>query len=476
MSADRHGTVFTRRRPADALVDEALRDVRDGVFWIEDLLDPVRYPTLSSDHETDLAVIGGGYAGLWTAVRAKQRDPGRRVVLLEARRLGWAASGRNGGFCAASITHGEENGRSRWPEEYATLDRLGRENLDAFAATIEESKLDCDFERTGEITVAVEEHQVDWLREAAASGAGAFLSGDQVRAEVNSPTYLAGLFVEDVAVLHPAKLVAELGRLASELGVEIFEGTPVSAVSAGRSGPVELRTPRGVVRAAQVASATNVFPSVLRRFRPFTIPVYDYVLMTEPLSQEQRAAIGWEARQGLDDAANQFHYYRITPEGRILFGGYDAIYHFGKKVRTDYEHRPESYRRLAEHFLTTFPQLEGVRFTHQWAGPIDTSTRFCAFYDTALGGRFAHTAGFTGLGVGSTRFAADVVLDLLAGEQTERTELEMVRKMPLPFPPEPVASIGIQTTRWSLDRADHRRGRRNLWLRSLDKLGLGFDS
>jgi glycine/D-amino acid oxidase-like deaminating enzyme len=123
-----------------------------------------------------------------------------------------------------------------------------------------------------------------------------------------------------------------------------------------------------------------------------------------------------------------------------------------------------------------FPQLEGLRFTHRWAGAIDTCTRFCAFYGLARRGRVGYTAGFTGLGVGSARFAADVVLDLLGGEPTPRTRLQMVRRKPIPFPPEPIASAGIQFSRWSLDRADHDNGRRNVLMRTLDRLGLGFDS
>lgn len=145
-------------------------------------------------------------------------------------------------------------------------------------------------------------------------------------------------------------------------------------------------------------------------------------------------------------------------------------------MRQRYEDRPASFERLASHFFTTFPQLEGLRFTHKWAGAIDTSTQFSAFYGTARRGRVAYAAGFTGLGVAATRFAGDVMLDLLEGEATERTELEMVRKRPLPFPPEPVAAVGINMTRWSLDRADHDRGRRNILLKTLDALGLGFDS
>ena len=126
--------------------------------------------------------------------------------------------------------------------------------------------------------------------------------------------------------------------------------------------------------------------------------------------------------------------------------------------------------------ITTFPQLEGLKFSHRWAGVIDTSTRFCAFYGLARRGRVAYAAGFTGLGVGASRFAANVMLDHLSGERTERTELEMVRSTPLPFPPEPAAFVGVQATKWALDRADHNDGRRNLLLRVLDAAGLGFDS
>ena len=469
-------TVFERRRPAAALVDAALRDVRDACFWTEDLASPHRFGPLRGEVRCDLAVVGGGYTGLWTAVRAKQRDPGLRVVLFESQRLGWAASGRNGGFCAASLTHGEENGRTRWPEEYAALERLGEQNLEAIVGTVDAHDMRVDLERGGELTVAVEPHQVPWLEEAAAAGGGKLLTRGEVQASVHSPTYLAGLHSDGTVLLHPAKLVDELARVAADLGVEIFEDSHVLGLdSPDRTGPVTVRMDGGAVRASRVALATNVFPALVRRFRPYTVPVYDYVVVTEPLSGAQLDSLGWRDRQGLADQANQFHYYRLTADNRILFGGYDAVY-AGKRVDASHEHRPASHRRLVSHLLTTFPQLEGVRISHRWAGAIDTSTRFCAFYGLAHQGRVAHAAGFTGLGVGASRFAADVLLDLLHGLDTERTRLEMVRRKPVPFPPEPLAALGINATRWSLDRADHRRGRRNAWLRTLDRLGLGFDS
>jgi glycine/D-amino acid oxidase-like deaminating enzyme len=271
-------------------------------------------------------------------------------------------------------------------------------------------------------------------------------------------------------------LARELARAAADAGVEIFEHSAVHGLDRGRSGQVVARTARGRVQSREVALATNAFRSLLRRNRLMTVPIYDYVLVTEPLTSEQLATIGWTGRHGLADMANQFHYSRLTHDNRILYGGYDAVYHRGRQIRDSYEERSETYQLLASHFLATFPQLEGVRFTHRWAGVIDTSTRFTAFYGLAKQRRVAYAAGFTGLGVGATRFAAQVLLDLLAGERTERTELAMVRRKPLPFPPEPVAGIGINLTRLALDRADHRQGHRNVYLRTLDRLGLGFDS
>lgn len=465
-------TVFERRRPADSVIDASLRGTARGVFWLDDV-DRPRHPSLTSAVRADLAVVGGGYAGLWTALRAKERDPERRVVVLEASRISWAASGRNGGFCEASLTHGHENGRTRWPDEIDRLEELGHENLDGIAQTVRRYDMDVDFERTGQLDVAVEPHQVEWLR-----GEEGFLDQDAVRAEVHSDTFLAGAWDRHgTAMVHPAKLGLELARVAADLGVEIFEHSLVRSVDGDGSGPITLRTREGGrVTADAVALATNVFPSLLRRNRLMTVPVYDYVLMTEPLSREQRASIGWEHRQGLADSANQFHYYRLTADDRILFGGYDAVYHYGGRVRPEYEDRIESHRRLASHFFTTFPQLEGLRFTHRWAGAIDSSSRFCAFFGTARRGRVAYAAGFTGLGVGAARFAADVMLDELSGRPTERTELAMVREKPIPFPPEPAASIGIGLVKASMDRADHDGGRRNLFLRTLDAVGMGFDS
>lgn len=466
-------TVFDRRVDPD-LISRALGSAAFGSMWLD--IPRPEYPKLTSGLSCDLLVVGGGYAGLWTALHAIERNPGARVVLIEAERVGWAASGRNGGFVEASITHGAENGKSRWPSEFDQLEKLGLANLDGMQADIGKYAMAVDWERSGMLSVATEPHQVEWLRESADDGDGQFLDQAAVRAEVDSPTYQAGLFApETCAIVHPARLVFELARACTQAGVQIFEHTSALSVVRERNG-VQVATRAGVIQADQVVLATNVFPSLLKRNRLHTIPVYDYVLATEPLTPEQLDRIGWRSRQGIGDSANQFHYYRLSADNRIVWGGYDAVYYFGRRVNPSYEDRPETYRRLAAHFFITFPQLEDVRFSHRWAGAIDTNTRFCAHWGLAGRGRIAYVNGFTGLGVGAARFAADVCLDLLDGHPTERTELEMVNRKPLPFPPEPAASIGIQATRWSLNQADHHAGKRNIFLRTLDRLGLGFDS
>lgn len=481
-------TVFERQRPAASVIRRSLAQTRQSVFWLDDVPGQPRRPALRGHHDVDLVIVGGGYTGLWTALLARRRDPDARIALIEAKSVGWAASGRNGGFCEASLTHGRDNGLSRWPDEIDQLDRLGLANLDAMGADIAEWEVDADWERVGALAVATEPHQLEWLddwaQDAATRGEQGVIRLDhaQTQAAVSSPAYLGSVFeTHSNALVHPGKLAAGLARAAEERGVQIFEHSPVRRLNTSGNGGnagagVEVITDSGRISAGKAVLATNVFPSLLRRNSLMTVPVYDYVLMTEPLTAQQRAAIGWNDRQGLSDLANQFHYFRQTVDGRILFGGYDAVYHYGGRVRAQYENRPESFEKLASHFFTMFPQLEGLRFTHRWAGAIDTCSRFCAFYGSARHGKVAYAAGFTGLGVAATRFAGEVMLDLLGGIPTERTSLRMVRERPLPFPPEPVAALGINMTRWSLDRADHNRGRRNVLLKTLDALGLGFDS
>ncbi|MCF2528903.1 NAD(P)/FAD-dependent oxidoreductase [Yinghuangia soli] len=458
----------------------ALAGTAAAPYWLDRPERPEPLPRLTADTATDLAVVGGGYTGLWTALLAKQRDPDRDVLVLEAGTCGHAASGRNGGFCSPSLTHGLANGATRWPGEIATLQRLGHANLDAFERDLEIHGIDCGFARTGKVSVAATPWQADALRGAAELGARhgenlRLLDRAELREFVDSPLWTAGLWHPDYALLDPARLVWGLRDACLAAGVRIAERTEVTALDTKHPDRVRLTTPYAEVTALRVALGTNIYPPLLRRLGMAMVPVYDYALTTEPLTEDQFAAIGWTGDHGVTDSGNQFHYLRKTADGRILWGGYDAIYPFGGRVDEALTQRPATFDVLAAQFAETFPALAGVSFSHAWGGVIDSTTRFCMFAGTAAAGRVGYALGFTGLGVGATRFGAEVVLDLLDGRETERTRLEMIRRKPLPFPPEPARYLGIQATRWSMARED-LHGRRNLWLRTLDRLGLGFDS
>ena len=456
--------------------------MQPDLYWLDaDPLEPKAHPTLIGDTTTDLCIVGAGYTGLWTALLAKEANPERNVIIIEQRETGAGASGRNGGFCSYSLTHGFMNGYTRFKDEMATIERLGRENLEAIAETIKRYGINCGFELTGEISVANEEWQMAGLIEEAdlrnSFGDNVeILSKEEMQSRVNSPISVGGLWDPDgTALIDPARLVWGLEKACLKNGVQIFENTSATKLERTSKGII-VNTPYGNVHAQRVALATNVYRSLVRRAKKYVVPVYDFQLVTEPLTPEQMDSIGWKNREGLSEAGNQFHYYRLTKENEILWGGYDAIYNFRGKVRSEYETSAETYAHLAEAFLETFPQLKGIKFTHGWGGAIDTCTRFTQFWGRAHRGRVAYVMGYTGLGVGSSRFGAQVMLDLLDGVDNERTQLSMVRKKPIPFPPEPFKFIIIRLTQWSINKSDENDGKRNLWLKFLDRLGLGFDS
>jgi glycine/D-amino acid oxidase-like deaminating enzyme len=459
----------------------ALADAEPAPYWLAAADAPAARAPLQGRIDADLLVIGGGLTGLWTALQALEERPGASVVLLEADRVASGASGRNGGFCSPSLTHGVGNGLARWPREMPALQRLGRENIAGMRTTLATYTIDCHLEDGGELRVATRKHELAGLAEEAQAlgelgDEPLLLDGESVRDEVASPTYLGGLWQrEHHHLLDPARLCWGLADAIIGLGGAIHEATVVEQIVAS-GDHLEAETSGGTVRADRAVLATSAYPPLLRAIRRYVLPVYDYVLATEPLARAQLDALGWRNRQGVADSGNRFHYYRLTRDDRILWGGYDAIYHFGNAFGPQLEQRPQTFELLAEHFAQTFPQLEGVRFTHRWGGAIDTCSRFSAMFGRALEGRAVYAVGFTGLGVGASRFAARVALDLAAGETTERTRLEMVRRRPVPFPPEPLRSAVVNLTRRELARADRRDGRRGLWLRALDRMGLGFDS
>lgn len=467
--------------PPTAAHRAAYADAERRPFWWDTLPPRDAHAPLSEVVDTDLCIVGGGFTGLWAALYAKRLQPARDVVVLEATRCGTGASGRNGGFLLASLTHGLANGSARFPDEIEQLERLGRRNFDELAADLVRLGIDAEYESTGEISVALEPHELAELEGDAAllrrfGYQADVLDAAQMREQLNSPLFLGGVWVRTAsALVNPSKLADGLRTAAIAAGVRVHEYSPARKLRRTPGG-VSVGTEGGVVRAARVLLATSAYPPLLPAMRRYVAPVYDYALATEPLDAGRLGSIGWRSRQGVGDMGNQFHYYRLTADNRILWGGYDAVYRYGGPVGPELDDHERTFARLSQHFFTQFPQLEGVHFSHRWGGAIDTCSRFSVFFGTALGGRTAYALGYTGLGVGASRFGAETAIDLLDERATEATALSLVRRRPLPFPPEPLRSGVIQLTRNRLAAADRNEGRRGMWLRALDRVGLGFDS
>ena len=339
-------------------------------FWLESTELPESNPTLVRDEHCDLCIVGGGYTGLWTAIVAKERDPSRDVVLIDKGEVGGAASGRNGGFVESSLTHGVVNGLARHGDELDVLEELGLRNLDEIEATIERYGIDCSYERTGVIDVAHDGHPasyVDELREEhdvlrAMGQQVEWLDGEAMRAEVHSPTYTAGLVrAHRAALVDPARLAWGLKRVAEELGVRIYEHSKATELDRDGVGMIVDHSARSCPLRTGGAGHQR------RQAPPEAGPaVHGAGLRLLPGDRAaQRASrwpvSGWARRQGLSDITNQFHYYRLTADNRILWGGYDAIYYWGSKTSVELESRPETWAKLATHFFQTFPAARGPR-------------------------------------------------------------------------------------------------------------------
>lgn len=428
-----------------------------------------------------MLVVGGGLTGLWAAYEAARA--GREVLLVDSATLGSGASGRCGGFINASITHGIAHGEARWPAEMPAILDIQRALWDDTLRVVDDETAGADdvIEPVGKYTVATRRHHAD-----AIGGAVNLLrhhgedvvalDRDEIRARLGSATYLAGYHLRSAnGLCDPARLTWRLAELAEAAGARIEEHAHVARIRRRDTGMRAQVADGREIQARHVLLCTNASPPLLRRLRAYVAPVYDHVIVTEPLSEAMWQEIGWSARAGITDAGNQFHYYRPTPDGRILFGGWEATYHFGGRVDGRYERDGAVHATLYRHLVETFPALDDVAVTHAWGGAVDSTSRFTPTMHTAVAGRVGWAVGFTGLGVGASRFGALAALDLLLGHSTERTALSMVRRQPIPFPPEPLRWAVIQLTKRALVREDDT-GRRGIWLRLLDRIGVGFDT
>jgi len=459
----------------------ALVDSKAAPFWLDHEIRPDPQPPLEGEVRCQLLIVGGGFTGLWAALQARERLPELDVVLIEGTEIGLGASGRNGGFISNTLAHGETNAEYHFPGETEKLTELGNQNLQEILEALERYDIDAQFDETGSILVTTHPGQnedlAEWVEEGRKAGEDlVWFDQDAMRREINSPTYCGGAWDRRGrnGLVNPALLCWGLKRAVLDLGVRIFEGTSMLKMSPRADG-MTVECARGNVRCERVLMATNAFRSPLSGIRRSVIPVWDYAVVTEPLNAEQLESIGSKRRQGLSNEANMFHYYRITRDDRITWGGGPSVsYYYGSRTGDAVSDPRPKMETLSREFFETFPQLEGIRFTHRWGGIIGSTTRFCMAPGTAYDGQVAWSVGYTGHGVSAARFGARIGLELLGYQPSEILSLQLVRNPSLPWPPEPLRWMGVTMTRKALERADRNQGRRGLWLKLLDRFHLGF--
>ena len=416
---------------------EALRDAVARPLWYDPDIMPEPLAAISSDEKCELLIVGGGFTGLWAAMQAKERKPDADIILIEQTFIGDGASGRCGGFLSTTLAHGETNTDYRFPDEAERLAELGTQNMKELLETLERYNIDARYEKTGEMFVALSpasardihaEYQV-----AKAEGEDVvWFDQDAVREQVNSPIVYAGLWERggQDGVVDPARLCWGLKDvLVNQLGVRVFEGTRLLGVEPVGTKAMRATCEGGVIHSDKVLMATNAFTSTIGRIRRSVIPVWDYQIATEPLTDAQLDRIAWgkKSRHAMADVANMFHYFRLTKDNRITWGGGGAVrYYFNNGIDKKLMDAPDCYEKLAREFFEMFPQLDDVKFSHQWGGIIATSTRFCMVPGVMHDGRLAWSVGYTGHGVGASRFGARIGIELLGyGAERDRVALEV---------------------------------------------------
>jgi len=436
---------------------------------------------LEGNVTADVAIVGGGFTGFWTALFLKELEPSLDVCVLEKAAAGFGASGRNAGIAGETLDHSHELAEVHFgADEARELARIGRENLDELERFLTARSIDAGFRRPGQLIVALRDSQRPVLEVGAraAERVGApgwrLLSAAEVRAEIDSPLYRGGLLAPRNALVDPVALVEGLRAEAVRLGVAVYEGTGADAIEP-RGDRVVIRAAERSVRARRAVLATNayshrLFPALVSRF----LPLYDYILVSEPLSSAQWAAVGWKRGHGAVDTRTFFNYYRPTADGRILWGTSEAAYYPGNRVDASCDHSPAHYAALRESFARHFPQLSGLAFPFAWGGPIASTTRLTPFFGT-LEGRIAYGLGYTGHGIGSTRVAGKILAHLVLEKPSPLLSLSMVRRKPFPFPPEPLRRLAVSSVTRALRRVDAGKAPGPL-LKVLDALGISFSS
>jgi len=442
---------------------------RNTSFWLEtadDVLTP--RPRLDGSVDVDVAILGAGYSGLWTAYELQRRDPSLRITIVEAEIAGFGASGRNGGWCSAGFPvslgvlrdrYGADAARALQGEMYRAVDEVGR--------VAAEEGIDAQYHKGGALRLARGRHQLPAIKRSFATARDLGL-GDHYRllgaGEVAERLRVAGasgaLFTPDCAVIHPGRLVRGLARAVERRGATIYEQTPVS--DALPAPNPRLVTPYGDVRAKVVVLAGEAYLSRLPRLRRQLIPVYSLIVLTAPLTPEQWAEIGWEGREAVASSRYTVDYLARTADGRILFGGRGAPYRWGSRISDDQDRHAPTHAMLRRLATEWFPALRAVPFTHAWGGPLGAPRDWMptVAFDPATG--LATARGYTGQGVATANLAGRALADLITGSASPLAALPMVNHRSPDWEPEPFRWLGVRYVQRGYLRLDQRTERLGL--------------
>lgn len=440
-----------------------MKDYSDKSFWLATYGPYTPNPTLLGDLAVDVAIIGGGFTGLATAINLRKEAPGLQVVVLEAEVIGFGASGRNGGF--SMTLFGLEPavtktffGHQRTVEAHRYMERA----VDYVDALIKEHDIQSDYWFPGFLRAATTpgyvkriQHDLDILTSMGITGIE-WLDAGQIRAEVDSPRFLGGWWEPRCGLLDPAKQARELKRIAQQLGAPIFELTPVSEIQRGEK--FTLLTPQGSVTADKIVLATNAYSHLLSDLRNKQVPAFTHMVVTEPLTPEQLRSIGWENRQGIEDARNLVHYFRLTVDNRLMIGGSDVSISYGRDMERD--SNPRVFNDLERDIVWLFPSLKGVHFTHRWGGPVSVPVDLAPAIGHLGDPRAVYSLGCVGHGVSMTHLNGRLLVDLILERKTDLTDVWFVNRRMIPWPPEPLRLIASQAIRGylRLEDAFYERG------------------
>lgn len=451
-------------------------------FWLAGLA-PREVTPLAAPATADIVVVGAGFTGLWCALFLKEMAPEREVAVVEQGIAAYGASGRNAGMLSETVDHSHALAIQHFGmDEARRLARVGEENVAEMLAFLAERGIACEWEPTGRLMVALTDGHVEECHRnlAIAQELGItgwrYLSADEVRAEVHSPRYRGALAVSRGGICNPARLTDGLRAEAVRQGVRVYERSVVRAIEEeGRQLRVRSAAGGSLV-AGHVVLATSAYthhllPRVLRRF----IPLYDYIMVSEPLSAAQWQAIGWQKRQGITDGRTFFNYYRPTADGRVLWGTSEAAYHGRNRVDPACDHSPGHYASLEASWKRHFPDVADLRWEYKWGGAICSTTRLTPFFGRAFENRLSYGLGFTGHGLGSTRIAGRILAHMALNRPGDVLSLPLVTQPPFPYPPEPLRGWAVNAVTRALRKVDEGQAP-NLMLRVLDRLGIGFSS